>query len=376
MEARLQKRWVDDLGLGDRAIPKNLDECKWLRDNLEQYDPKAARLPTQEEYEQEKGLSLVPEVIDQRNEGDPEAGPGPSTQAHREELKLLQDLGLIANEEIEQDGYFNCETKKIEKSERFISLSASSYWKPPEEDIYFEEARVGDPERPHRNLFLLTKWKAIVPLRENPAYAFNGLIGDQKKYAEALYMPQLMADARGKISDVIKLELQRKDQIKSAIVVFCSYIRQTSGDRKKGINPETHYMQKHHRGTIRPILSEQYIDEHLDLSVGEIDIKIEGMLEGGSGWKLIRIEMVFIEAYTLHRATGGSFIPTPKKLANTKCTINPDNHVLIDPETNRPSEKCLQGALDAYFAYQDGHTENLNRIFRAKKLKPYLDIVK
>ena len=63
----MQKRWIDDLGLGDRAIPKNLDECKWLHDDLEQYDPKAARLPTQEEYEQEKGLSPVPEVIDQRN---------------------------------------------------------------------------------------------------------------------------------------------------------------------------------------------------------------------------------------------------------------------------------------------------------------------
>jgi hypothetical protein len=60
----LQKRWVDDLGLGDRAIPKNLDECKWLRDDLEQYDPKATRLPIQEEYKQEKGLSPVPEVID------------------------------------------------------------------------------------------------------------------------------------------------------------------------------------------------------------------------------------------------------------------------------------------------------------------------
>ena len=51
--------------------------------------------------------------------------------------------------------------------------------------------------------------------------------------------------------------------------------------------------------------------------------------------------MMYIEAYTLRRALGGSFIPTPKRLANTTCTINPDNQGLIDPETNKPSEKCL-----------------------------------
>ncbi|GBC01597.1 hypothetical protein RclHR1_42530001, partial [Rhizophagus clarus] len=76
-------------------------------------------------------------------------------------------------------------------------------------------------------------------------------------------------------------------------------------------------------------------------------------------------------------ALGGSYNPTPPKFANKKCTINPDNQGLIDPETNRPSEKCLQGALGAYFTYQDGHTDHLgHRIFRAKNLKPYLEQVK
>ncbi|GBC00971.1 hypothetical protein RclHR1_40150001 [Rhizophagus clarus] len=65
------------------------------------------------------------------------------------------------------------------------------------------------------------------------------------------------------------------------------------------------------------------------------------------------------------------------KLANKKCTINPDNQGLIDPETNKLSEKCLQGALGAYFAYQDEHTDHLgHRIFRAKNLKPYLEWIK
>src|SRR6185312_15075474 len=45
-------------------------------------------------------------------------------------------------------------------------------------------------------------------------------------------------------------------------------------------------------------------------------------------------------------------------------------------ETNTLSEKCLQGALGTYFAYQDEHTEHLKQIFQATKYKPYLDIVK
>ncbi|CAG8849209.1 21494_t:CDS:1, partial [Racocetra persica] len=43
---------------------------------------------------------------------------------------------------------------------------------------------------------------------------------------------------------------------------------------------------------------------------------------------------------------------------------------LVDPETNTLSEKCLQEALRAYFVYQDGYTEHLERIFRATKYKP------
>ena len=127
---------------------------------------------------------------------------------------------------------------------------------------------------------------------------------------------------------------------------------------------------------MRPIISEEEIDEHITNSAGEIDKHVENTLNSGSEFCLERILEISIEAYSYCRATGGSFKPTPKKLANTKCTINSDNKGLNDPETNKPSEKCLQGALGVYFAYQDGHTEHLERIFRAKKLKPYLDVVK
>ncbi|RGB27204.1 hypothetical protein C1646_769422 [Rhizophagus diaphanus] len=72
---------------------------------------------------------------------------------------------------------------------------------------------------------------------------------------------------------------------------------------------------------------------------------------------------------------GGSFIFIPKAFANKKCTINPDNKDLIDPDTDLPFEKYLQGVLDAYFAYKDGYTQNLKQIFRAEKLKLYLKCV-
>ena len=65
--------------------------------------------------------------------------------------------------------------------------------------------------------------------------------------------------------------------------------------------------------------------------------------------------MIYIEVYAYRRATGGSYKPTPKRLANTKCTINPDNSQTGD-------DMCLMHALDAYFASKDGITKNLQRL--------------
>ena len=73
------------------------------------------------------------------------------------------------------------------------------------------------------------------------------------------------------------------------------------------------------------LLSENDIDEHITSSVGKIDKKIENYLKEESGKILFRLEMVLIESYTYRQATGGSYKLTPKRLANTKCTINPDN---------------------------------------------------
>src|SRR5271168_4448646 len=88
------------------------------------------------------------------------------------------------------------------------------------------------------------------------------------------------------------------------------------------------YIQRYHPGKMRAILLENDIDEHITLSAGEIDAKIEAFLSNGSGWTLIRIEMIYINVYTFRRTVGGSYKPTPKRLANTKCTINPDNSKL------------------------------------------------
>src|SRR5271170_1194938 len=285
--ARLLKRW-NDLDLGEKDRPENLRECGLLCHDLEQYDPKATRLPKKEELEEDEKCSGKDSQVP---EEDPEAGPDPSTQANREGLPPFPQ---IKDQEDEEEA----------------------------EIVFIEKKR--DPARQHPNLNPMSVWEGKVPSSSNPAYAFN------------------------------------KQQDNSA----------------DPTNFEASYLPTYHRGNMQAILSKNDIAKHITQSVGEIDRQIEKNMKEESGKILLRIESVFIEFYTYYRAEGGSFIPTPKKLANSKCTINPDNHALIDLETNRPSEKCLQGALGAYFAYQDGHTEHLEQIFRAKKLKPYLDIVK
>src|SRR3989337_4508297 len=317
-------------------MPVNLDDCLTLYHDLEQYDSDAVRPPTLKELKKYSKLSP---------REDPEAGSGPTTQAHREgkHSKVNPKTG----------------------SEAFIQV----------EDLIFEECPVGrDLERPHENQSLMSKWVGKVPQpKDNRAYAFNQPIDNPEEYKNLPYMPQLMGLIRPKITKVLQTELSRNDQIKSAIVALCLY---SITKRNPDGTSDTTYIEYRHRGGMRAILSEGDIDEHITKSAGKIDNHIEKTLKKGSGYVLEQILEISIEAYPYRRALGGSYNPTPKKLANTKCTINPDNKGHIDPETNALSEKCLQGAIGCYFAHQDGKTKHLERIFRANDLKPYLEKVK
>jgi len=297
---RLVQKWKE-LDLGDHDMPVNLDDCLTLYHDLEQYDPEAVRPPTLKELEKYSKRSP---------REDPEAGPGPSTQAHREGKHSEVDPGT--------------------GPEAFIQV----------EDLIFEECPVGrDLERPHENRSLMSKWVGKVPQpKDNRAYAFNQPIDNPEEYKNLPYMPQLMGLIRPKITKVLQTELSRNDQIKSAIVALCLYsITKRNLDGTSDIT----YTEYSHRGGMRAILSEGDIDEHITKSAGKIDNHIEKILNKGSGYVLEQILEISIEAYPYRRALGGSYNPTPKKLANTKCTINPDNKGLIDPETNALSEKCL-----------------------------------
>ena len=67
-----------------------------------------------------------------------------------------------------------------------------------------------------------------------------------------------------------------------------------------------------HFWQVSVLLSENDIDEHITNSAGEIDEKIKKYLKEESGKILLQLEMVLIESYTYHRATGGFYEPTPK----------------------------------------------------------------
>ena len=176
-------------------------------------------------------------------------------------------------------------------------------------------------------------------------------------------MPQLMSVTCQKIKEVLQTELRRKDQIKSAIVALCRYL---ITNKERDGSTSTTIVDLYHKGQMWPILLKGEINEHITKTAGEIDEQVENMLKSGSGYHLEQILEISIEAYTYRRATGGSYKPTPKKLANTKCTINPDNQGLVNPKTNKLSEKCLQGAFEIYFTHQDGHTKHLERIFHQR----------
>ena len=109
----------------------------------------------------------------------------------------------------------------------------------------------------------------------NPAYGFNKQAG-LGEYKAMPYMPQIMALIRPKITEVLQTELQRNDQIKSAIVALYRYSvtkRNPDGTR------ETSIVDKHHRGEMQALLQEADIDEHITRTAGEIDKHIEDTLK-------------------------------------------------------------------------------------------------
>ncbi|GBC00953.1 hypothetical protein RclHR1_40090001 [Rhizophagus clarus] len=290
-DARLRRRWLEVTG-EELDLPLNLKECQRLHHELLQADDEA--------FEKNIPQEVGPSKVEQQD---------------------AQEQDTIPKE-------------------------------PIQEDIIFKECSVGrDPERPHRNRSLMSKWVGKIPHPDdNPTYTFIQPIDKSEEYKKLPYMSQLIGLIHPKIKEVLQTELHDTSELTK--------------------------VEKYHRGDMRAILLEEDIEEHITKTIGEIDVQIEGILKKESHYILELILEIYIETYTLRRALRESYIPTPKKLANIKSTINPDNQGLINPETNRPSERCLQGALDAYFAHQDKHTDHLERIFQAKKYKLYLDIVK
>ncbi|GES88726.1 hypothetical protein GLOIN_2v1481003 [Rhizophagus clarus] len=138
----------------------------------------------------------------------------------------------------------------------------------------------------------MSKWVGKIPRSdENPAYAFNIPIFGHK-YKENPYIPQLISASRQKIKEVYQTELHRKEQIKTAIAVKCSY---SCSRRKIDGSTYTDYMYLYHRSGMRPILSEGDIDEHITRSVGELDAQVEEVLLRGSGYTLLGILTIYIE---------------------------------------------------------------------------------
>ncbi|GES74630.1 hypothetical protein GLOIN_2v1480811 [Rhizophagus clarus] len=209
--ARLCRRWTEIIG-EECDLPKNLKECQRLHHDLLQADDEV--------------FESQPTMQDEIQEDDLEAGPGPTTQAHKE----------------------------MQRNEQTPITQ--------ETDIVFVE-RSHDPARQHNNLRNITVWEGKVPSSNNPKYAFNKQQAEQTKYADAPYMPQLIEASREAITGVLQEELRRKDQIKTALVVNATYINykyKGKGDPTDKANYETKELNTYHRGKMGVLLSEKDID--------------------------------------------------------------------------------------------------------------------
>ena len=118
----------------------------------------------------------------------------------------------------------------------------------------------------------MTVWEGVIPSIKNLAYIFNKRQDNSIKYADAPYMPQIIDLAWSSITNILKKELYKKDQIKSVLVIHTTYIKykyKGIGDSTDIKNYDTSYHHPYHRSNMHVLLLENNIDQHLTQSVGK-----------------------------------------------------------------------------------------------------------
>ncbi|CAG8773012.1 679_t:CDS:2, partial [Racocetra fulgida] len=136
---------------------------------------------------------------------------------------------------------------------------------PGPNDIIFVKKSY-DPARSHKNLKNMSVWEGKIPAGNNPAYAFNKQQDNQTAYADTPYMPQLMASTRKAITNILKEELYKKNQIKTSLVIesiYAKYKYKGEGDAMNKANYELSQTHSYHRGKQHILLSENDIDPYL-----------------------------------------------------------------------------------------------------------------
>ena len=108
----------------------------------------------------------------------------------------------------------------------------------------------------------MSVWQVILPSAKNPKYNFNVPI-DKYDYKNLPYMPQIISNLHEAMNRVYERELQKHDQIKSAITVYCTFRKIEEKDDKRIVEDFIHpYMH----GDMHVILSEDDIENHINSS--------------------------------------------------------------------------------------------------------------
>ena len=201
------------------------------------------------------------------------------------------------------------------------------------------------PPKAIRDILKGLDLKTAIQAREQQIFKGTARIGNKsfnwtaensdEKIGIVPYLQQIKAPTMDRLAkDIAKI-----GAIKTRFVLLVEY--------QRGGDDDIEYFTAYHGTKYDIIMNHDAIQQFTQDKFMRIPEIAEIFVAKGSGWRFSRVIQLIIQVDSYRPFVGGTFIETPKALANKKCIINVDNK---DTKTMKGDNRCFLWSVLAGFS--------------------------